>query len=85
MLHGTHHSFGFGGWDIGPISLSPSALVIDYIVKVKVLVAQRTLHSQYCSYFCSCNHILYNNHFYNFFYNLIYSLKSLYTKIFPVN
>ena len=24
MLHGAHHSFGLGEWDIGPISLSPS-------------------------------------------------------------
>ena len=24
MLHGAHHPFGLGEWDIGPISLSPS-------------------------------------------------------------
>ena len=24
MLHGAHHSFGLGEWDIGPISLPPS-------------------------------------------------------------
>ena len=24
VLHGAHHSFGLGEWDIGPISLSPS-------------------------------------------------------------
>ena len=24
MLHGAHHSFGLGEWDVGPISLSPS-------------------------------------------------------------
>ena len=23
MLHGAHHSFGLGEWDIGPISLPP--------------------------------------------------------------
>ena len=26
MLHGAHHSFGLGEWDIGPISLSPSSV-----------------------------------------------------------
>ena len=28
MLHGAHHSFGLGEWDIGPISLSPSVSII---------------------------------------------------------
>ena len=25
VLHGAHHSFGLGEWDVGPISLPPSA------------------------------------------------------------
>ena len=29
VLHGAHHSFGLGEWDIGPISLSPSAINLN--------------------------------------------------------
>ena len=32
MLHGAHHSFGHGEWDIGSISLSPSSTnLVNYL------------------------------------------------------
>ena len=35
VLFGTHHSFGLGEWDIGPISLSPSYVNKFFTIKLK--------------------------------------------------
>ena len=34
MLHGAHHSFGLGQWDIGLISISPSIYIYIYIYNI---------------------------------------------------
>ena len=41
MLHGAHHSFGLGEWDIGPISLPPSRPLVNALIIIVECMASR--------------------------------------------